>query len=108
MIETMQRTKQILTLGEKLKKSRQYSGLSQKQLGEILQLSDKTVSAYEVNRAEPSLDILQKIAQATKTPIHYFFKQADSTIETDLKIMFERVERELLDVKELLKKQEML
>jgi transcriptional regulator with XRE-family HTH domain len=104
----MQRTKKTLTLGEKLKKARQYSGLSQKQLGEILQLSDKTVSAYEVNRAEPSLDILQQIAQATKTPIHYFFTQSDSNIETDLKIMFERIERELLDVKELLNKQEML
>lgn len=96
-----------MTLGQKLKKARKYAGLSQKQLGDKLQLSDKTISAYEVNRAEPSLDILQSIAEVTSTPIHYFFNKKVQE-DAELKVVFERIERQLADVKKLLQDKKMV
>lgn len=52
-----------------IKKARTSSGLSQKELAKRLEVSDKTISAYETGRAIPPMPTLAKIAKITETPI---------------------------------------
>lgn len=62
--------------GKKLKNLRIKKGITQEALGEILNLSKKTISAYENNLADPSTDTLFKIAD-------YFGVPADSLKENN-------------------------
>lgn len=48
--------------GDKLKKIREAHNLSQDELGERLGVSGKTVSSWEINRTEPNMGNVQKIA----------------------------------------------
>ena len=45
-----------MNLGEKLRKLRQVHGYSQEQLGEVLEVSHQTISKYEQNSINPSLE----------------------------------------------------
>ena len=59
-------------LGEKIKIARISAKLSQKQLANKLQLSEKTISAYEKERAIPPVPTLERIASITNQPIQFF------------------------------------
>ncbi len=91
------------TLGTTIKKARKELGLSQKEFAHILHVSDKTVSAYEVDRAMPGFDMMQKISTALNKPISYFDTSAEIE-DLDLEIKLRTIEKELLEVKKLLKK----
>jgi transcriptional regulator with XRE-family HTH domain len=90
------------TLGIKIKKARKEAGLSQKDISRALTISDKAVSAYEVGRNQPTLEILEKISTITHKPITYF-SDGDQH-EATLKEKLMTIERELTEVKKLLKK----
>jgi len=62
-------------LFDRIKRARLLAGLSQKDLAQKLGVSNKTISAYEMRRAIPPVLALQKIAEVTKQPVEYFFKQ---------------------------------
>ena len=49
-------------IGKNLKKFRQSAGLTQQELADRLGLSRPTISSWEVNRTEPSMNDVQKIA----------------------------------------------
>ena len=89
------------SLGQKIKRARQAAGLSQKQLGQHLKLSDKTISAYEVNRALPSLPVLHGLSRVIKQPIHYFLENNVGG-DLDLHTKLDRIAIELAEVKKLL------
>jgi len=59
-------------IGERLKKAREAAGLSQRKLGLLTGLSDKTISAYEQGRVTPPLETLVRIAKQLGKPISYF------------------------------------
>jgi transcriptional regulator with XRE-family HTH domain len=99
----MSNPKKYLSLGEKIKKARKEIGYSQKQFGEALQLSDKAISAYEVDRAEPTISTLKNISKITHRPASYFLEDSN-TEDLDLQIKIKTIERELLEIKNLLKK----
>lgn len=93
-----------LTLGQKIRYARRSMGFSQKQLGEMLRLSDKAVSSYEVDRAVPPLDTLKEISKHTSRPVSYFINEGTKTEQTiDEKIA--SIEQELQEIRELLQKQ---
>lgn len=97
----MAKSKSGVTFGELIKKARKGIGLSQKELAKALHVSDKAVSAYEVNRAAPPFETIKKISQITKKPITYFDTgndNLDDTIATKL----ESVENELKEIRKLL------
>lgn len=50
------------SLGKKIQKYRIKSNLSQSKLGELLSVSDKTISSWENDRTIPDLDLLFKMA----------------------------------------------
>lgn len=89
------------SLGDLLKKAREEAQLSQKELAQKVKLSDKAISSYEVNRAEPSFDMLKKIGKAVHKPVNYFLNEQVS-IEHDLQAKLEKIEQELAEVKKLL------
>lgn len=91
------------SLSERLKKARQDSGLSQKDLGSALKLSDKAVSSYEVGRAVPSIETLKDIGRLTHRPVSYFFDEVDPE-DLDLQIKIKTIEKELLEIKRILAK----
>lgn len=70
-----------------IKQARILSGLSQKQLGAKLGISNKSISAYESGRAIPPVHTLKKMSEITKKPFGYFL-QTDverRNAETDLR-----------------------
>ncbi|MBT4124619.1 MAG: helix-turn-helix transcriptional regulator [Candidatus Pacebacteria bacterium] len=93
----------ITFLAKRLKQAREDLGYSQKKMGEILELSDKAVSSYEVGRAAPSIETLQEYSQMTHRPVSYFLDESDQD-NIDLQLKINSIERELLEVKKLLEK----
>ncbi len=72
-------TNEVLILGKAINRARKLAKLSQKELGNKLSISDKTISAYESGRAIPPVPTLQKIAEITKQPIDIFFQNDNKT-----------------------------
>ncbi len=91
------------TIGAIVRKARQERGLSQKELGERVKLSDKAISSYEVERAVPSLSILRKISVVTRKPISYFLDDL-ATDQVDLDAKLDSIARELTTIREYLAK----
>lgn len=92
-----------LDIGSRIKKARKELGISQKQLARHLRLSDKAVSSYEVGRTTPSFETIKKIGKIVHKPITYFDKDSDPK-DLDLQIKIKTIEKELLEIKRLLKK----
>ncbi len=94
-------------IGERIRKTRESEGVSQRSLGLALGLSDKAISSYESGRTLPPIETLFKIAKELKKPVSYFMEN-----EEDEATLYERVDRaekllaevhnELLNVKQLL------
>lgn len=51
-------------IGNNIKKWRELRNLKQSELAEILEVSDKTVSSWEINRTEPKMGMVEKICIA--------------------------------------------
>lgn len=90
-------------IGETIKKARKEIGMSQREFADVLEVSDKTVSSYEVGRAVPSFDMVRKMSKVLHKPISYFDDE-DVSDDIDLQLRLNTIERELLEIKKLLKK----
>lgn len=88
-------------LGSAIRKARKQAGLSQKELAQVLSVSDKAVSSYEVGRAMPSLQTLQTLGRVVNKPLSYFDEGSQSQ-SLDIQIKLAQIEKELLEVKKLL------
>ena len=53
-----------MTTGERIKKFRIAKGLTQKELGEMVGLSDDRIRHYELNDRKPKKEVLKKIADS--------------------------------------------
>jgi predicted DNA-binding transcriptional regulator YafY len=51
-----------MSIGENIKRLRKLSGLEQTELAERLHVSNKTISSWEIDRTEPSLEMLVKLS----------------------------------------------
>ena len=58
-----------MTLGERIKQARKNKGLTQEELAIKCDLSKNGLWNYENNKREPSIEMLNKIADALKIPI---------------------------------------
>lgn len=59
----------MTNIGEQIKKHRKEKGLSQKRLGEILNVSDVMISQWEKGVRNPKYDTLEKIANALQISV---------------------------------------
>jgi transcriptional regulator with XRE-family HTH domain len=85
-------------IGQKIKKARKESGVSQEQLADKLGLSgNNIISRWENGLGRISADQLAKIAELTHRPISYFFGEVG-----DDKLKTYKLEQKLKKLKELL------
>ena|SRR5258708_40342668 len=99
----MSNVKTRLTIADKIKKARKEAGLSQKQMGDAMSLSDKAISSYEVGRATPTVDTLREISRVTYKPVTYFLEEGDPD-EMNVQMKIRSIERDLMEIKKILKK----
>jgi len=52
-----------MSLGQNIKHFRKVKGVTQVQLAKDLGIGKSTIAGYEINRNEPNLDMLKKLAQ---------------------------------------------
>lgn len=92
-----------LTMAAKIREARQAMGMSQRDFGQALKLSDKAVSAYEVGRVMPTVETVAQISRLTSKPVGYFFGESGNrTLE--LQLQLSEIEREILKAKKALAK----
>jgi transcriptional regulator with XRE-family HTH domain len=53
-----------MNIGDNIKKWRELRNLKQSELAELLGVSDKTISSWEINRTEPKMGMVEKISSA--------------------------------------------
>ncbi len=94
--------KKKLNIGQKIRYARTEAGLSQKELANKLQLSDKAVSTYEVGRAQPGVGVLKDIGQITGRPVTYFIND-EGVEEIDFAVKIKAIEKELGEIKQALR-----
>jgi len=61
-------------LGLKIKEIRQSKNIKQYKLAEMTEVEPKTISRIEKGHSYPSFELLEKIAEALKTPPYAFLK----------------------------------
>ena len=88
-------------IGKRICEIRKKCGMTQDELANKLFVSDKTVSSWESERTEPSLDIVTNISEILETPISYLIYGTDSKmdIETEIKIRLSEIEYNCLKEK---------
>lgn len=64
-------------LGSKIKKLRKENGLTLKQLGELLNLGESTMSMYESGNRNPDYDTLTKLAKIFNCTTDYLLGRTD-------------------------------
>ena len=101
--EEINQQKKVTELARRIRQARINAKLSQAELGKGIGLSDKSISAYEQGRSIPPFPKLKKIAEQTSHPLAYFTEEK-STQNVDLAQKLASIERELAEVKRLLKK----
>lgn len=90
------------TLADRIRQARDSAHISQKQLGDSIGVSDKSISSYEKARSTPPIEKLKKIAKITNKPLLFFTEE--KTIKIDIISKLNVVEKELQEIKELLAK----
>ena len=70
-----------MSFGERLKAARQFMGLSQKELAEVMNVTPQNLNQYEKNKRKPSKDMMIKLSGPldcsyayTRTGEPYFYK----------------------------------
>ncbi len=98
-----------MTFGERLKQSRTDKGLSQTDLAKLAGIHYTQVGRYEKKGAQPSADVLARIASALDTSSDFLMtgstkEQASNTLEDkDLLKQFRKVEQLPSDKKNIVK-----
>lgn len=71
----------MMTIGEKLKKSRNEKGLSLRDLATKVELSASFLSQIEQGKASPSIENLKKIANMLDVRVSYLIEDEDDELE---------------------------
>ena len=73
-----------MTVGERIKKLRQTMGLTQAQLAKYLHMSWQSVSKWEQNVCEPSLETLTQIADIFQVDLNYLITGESSIPQAEI------------------------
>ena len=71
--------------GDTISRLRKEKGLTQSQLGKLLNVSYQAISKWENDLAEPSLQSIEEMSKIFDVPVSYFFNESDDEIETSQK-----------------------
>ena len=67
-------------LAEKIAKLRKEKGLTQSQLAEMINVSNKTISRWETGEGYPEITLLMPLAKALGVTTDYLLKEDDQSI----------------------------
>ncbi len=83
-------------LGKRIQKARKEFGLSQADLAYRMGISSQSISAFESGRVIPDFKYIEKIAQFTHQPVHFFTgEKAAIALDKVNKMMVEMAELKL-------------
>lgn len=85
-----------MTTGEKIKKIRLVRGMTQKELGEKVGLTDVRIRQYELNNRTPKEDLLRKIAEVLEVNYYALCEPRWSSMEELVFTLFELEEQNRL------------
>ena len=94
-----------MDLKTKISQARKQANLSQQALGDIIGVSDKAVSAYEVGRSSPPIKVLEKISTATNKPLSYFIQNSPQATPDIIMEKLNEVGNQLDSIRKLLDQQ---
>lgn len=80
----------------KIRDLREEKGLTQKELAEIVGSNNKSIWAYENGIAEPSIDLLIRLAHALDVTVDYLIGNADELGNVGTTEQFSSEERDLI------------
>lgn len=60
-----------MTIGENIKKYRNFRNFTRKQLAQELEVSESTISRYENNKREPNMETIRKISSILGIPVTF-------------------------------------
>lgn len=85
--------------GERISKLRQSKNITQKELASKLYVTDKTISSWESNRTEPSLEMIIKLSEILECSDSYLLygDNFKDNIEMEIKIKLTKEEYENLN-----------
>ncbi len=72
-----------MTVGEKIRKVRKEKGFTQKQLGELCQMNEVQIRQYELGKANPKIETVNKIASALGEPLNCFLDISVKEVKED-------------------------
>lgn len=78
------------TVGENIKRIRRAKGLTQKELGKKLGISQSEIAQRETGRRNPKIETVQKIANALQVPVSEIYEQ-DSLSKDNLSDIGKRI-----------------
>ena len=70
-----------MTVGENIRKIRKEKGLTQKQLGKLCQMNEVQIRQYELGKANPKIETVDRIASALGVRIIDIMEQYKTTSE---------------------------
>lgn len=94
-----------MTIGEKIREIRKEKGISQKELGTLLGVSQQMIGQYENSSREPKIETLRKIAAALKVKLSDFlevgqiieeYNPVDNTTDTIVKMEDEIIQGKII------------
>lgn len=75
-----------MIVGENIRKIRKERGLTQRKLGELSSINEVQIRQYELGKANPKIETLQKIAKALDCTIYELTIDSALKREVDLKV----------------------
>ena len=88
-----------MSIGERIKKLRNKNGITQLELANKLFVTDKTVSSWESDRTEPSLEVLVKLSDILDYNVGYLIygDNPKNDVETEIKIKITESEYKIIN-----------
>ena len=88
-------------LAQRLRQARKEKGYSQRDLGLLTGLSDKSISAYEKGKVIPPLEVLIRLAKELDKPVSYFVEEDLNPVE-EASVLLKKVQEEVKSIQEKL------
>lgn len=68
-------------IGDNIRSLREAKGLTQGMLADKINVSDKTISSWENNRTEPSVEMIHSLSSALKCPVYEIIGEYDNSFD---------------------------
>lgn len=88
-----------MKIGDKIKELREGKNISQKELSELVGVSDAMISMYEKNKKGPSVEVVTKLADALNVSTDYLL-DVETIAENEIPENIRAVARDLMDLPE--------